>query len=101
VGERKRRYSAGPGFVRTAIYDDATPDRFHVKHSMDVEAVLDSIARDREIMRNNGPIKVAARLPMIVVEDLQRRGIYDDQDAFKIWLNSSEADPWRIWKGQL
>ena len=29
------------------------------------------------------------------------RGIWDDHDAFKAWLNSSEAAPFRIWRGRL
>lgn len=100
MGEQKRRFSAGAGYIRTAIYDDATPDTFHVKHSMDVEPVLDSIARDREIM-THGVNKLVGRLPMIVVEDLMRRGIYDDPDAFDRWWNSIEANPWRIWRGRI
>ncbi|HJZ15744.1 MAG TPA: hypothetical protein VJ251_09870, partial [Stellaceae bacterium] len=68
--------------------------------SMDVEPVLDSIARDRELM-THGVNKVVGRLPAIVVEDLIKRGLYYDPDAFDRWWNSYEADPWRIWKGQL
>jgi hypothetical protein len=98
VGEAKRIYQYRNGVARQTIFDGET---LTIHTAMDVEAVLDSIARDREIFSHTGPTKVAARLPMIVVEDLQRRGIYDDEDAFKAWLNSIEAAPWRIWKGRL
>jgi hypothetical protein len=101
MGEARRRYDARNGVVRTAIYDDSAPDTFHVKHSQDVEPILDSIARDQEIMRNDRDNKLTHRIPTVIYEELQRAGIADDPDLFKKWLNSSEADPWRIWRGRL
>ena len=81
------------------IFDD-TSTQFHVKHEQDVEPILDSIHRDREIMPH-GENKLAARIPTVIYEELQRQGIADDPDLFKAWLNSSDAEPWRIWKGVL
>ena len=101
MGEQKRRYSAREGLTRTVITDDAAPNEFRVRHSQDVEPILDSIARDREIMANNGVNKLTHRIPTVIYEELQRAGIADDPDLFKAWLNSSEADAWRIWKGRL
>jgi hypothetical protein len=101
VGEHRRRYDARNGVSRTLIIDDSTPGLFHVEHSQDVEPVLDSIARDREIMPNSGHDKLTHRIPTIIYEQLQALGIADDPDLFKAWLNSSAADPWRIWKGRL
>ena len=100
MGEARRRFDARNGVERTLILDDAS-SVFHVHHRQDVEPILDSIARDREIMPNTGENKLAARIPTVIYEELQRAGIADDPDLFRIWLNSSEAAPWRIWKGQL
>ena len=100
MGEARRRYDARNGVERTLILDDAS-SQFVVQHSQDVEPILDSIHRDREIMPNTGGNKLAARIPTIIYEELQRNGIADDPDLFKAWLNSSDAAPWRIWKGQL
>jgi hypothetical protein len=100
VGEQKRRYDARNGVSRTMILDDAS-DVFHVKHSQDVEPILDSIKRDQEIMPQGGHNKLAARIPTVIYEELQRAGIADDPDLFKAWLNSPEAEPWRIWRGRL
>ncbi len=86
--------------LRATLVDEEAPDRLVVHTRMDLEPVLDSIARDREIMRH-GTNKLAARLPLIVYEDLVNRGIVGDEDAFKRWLNGPEATPWRIWKGIL
>jgi hypothetical protein len=99
MGEARRRYSARNGVERTMILNEGSP-QFVVRTSQDVEPILDSIARDREIMPH-GENKLAARLPLIVYEELQRLGIADDPDLFRAWLNSSDADPWRIWRGRL
>jgi hypothetical protein len=98
VGEARRRYQHRDGVSRETIFDG---HYLHIKTSMDVEPVLDSVARDREIMRNSGDNKLLGRLPMIVVEDLIKREIYDDPDAFDRWWNSIEANPWRIWRGRI
>jgi len=100
MGEARRRYRARDGVTRDTVFDPDYPNRFGVFTQQDIEPVLDSIARDREIMPH-GVNKLAARLPMIVYEDLQRRGILDDEDDFKRWLNGPEAAPWRIWRGRL
>jgi hypothetical protein len=97
VGEQKRRYQARDGVSRETIFDG---ERLTIHTSMDVEPVLDSIARDRELMIH-GVNKVVGRLPAIIVENLIKRGLYYDPDAFDRWWNSYEADPWRIWKGRL
>ena len=99
MGEQKRRYDARNGVSRTMIFDDASTT-FTVQTTMDVEPILDSIARDQETMRH-GTNKLAARLPVFIYEDLVHRGIVGDEDAFKKWLNGPEAEPWRIWKGVL
>jgi hypothetical protein len=101
VGELRRLYSSDGEVIRTVISNDSDPWAFHVKHSQDVEPILDSIARDREVMSNRGYNKLSHRIPTIIYEQLQLKGIADDPDRFKAWLNSSEADPWRIWPGRL
>ena len=45
--------------------------------------------------------KLTHRIPTVIYEELQRQGIADDPDLFKAWLNSSDADDWRIWQGRL
>ena len=98
MGEARRRYQNRDGVARETIVDG---DRLIIHTAMDVEPVLDSIARDREIMAQTGDNKLLGRLPMIVVEDLIKRGIYNDPDAFDRWWNSIEANLWRIWGGSI
>ena len=100
MGERKRVYEVRAGVARTLITDDAS-GVFHVQTTSDVEPVLDSIKRDQELMSQSGPNKLAARIPLFIYEELQRKGITEDESLFKAWLNSSDAAPWRIWRGRL
>jgi hypothetical protein len=100
MGERKRRYFAQNGVARTLVFDEDEPDRFGIHVLQDVEPILDSIKRDQEIMPH-GVNKLAARIPLFLYEDLYARGIVQDEDRFKKWLNGPEAAPWRVWKGQL
>jgi hypothetical protein len=92
-------YEDRNGVRRTLIADDERPDRFVVKTSQDLEPILDSVARDRELMPNTGVNKLAARIPVSIYE----RSIHEEwsEADWKRWLNSSEAEPFRIWKGQL
>ena len=88
---------------RTLITDDAEPEDFTVRTEEDVEPLLKSIARDRELMRNDGHNKLAARIPVIVAEDLIERGICHDEGRFKAWLKwyNGEAAPFRIYNGRV
>ena len=99
MSETRRLYMVDGGIVRETIYDHAE-GRLVVRMRQNVDEILAGIARDRETMRRTDMKKVAT-LPAFVVEDLTHRGIYDDRDAFDAWLNSSEADPWRVWKGRV
>jgi hypothetical protein len=87
------------GIVRETIYDPGE-GRLVVQMRQNVDEIIAGIERDRDNMKRTMNKKVAT-LPAFVVEDLTYRGIYDDRDAFDAWLNSSEADPWRVWKGRV
>jgi hypothetical protein len=92
-------YSELDGVRRTLVYNDDNPKEFHVKTTQDVEPILDSVVRDREIMRNTGAEKLVARVPVSIYE----RAIHeqwDDRDWDR-WLNSFEAQPFRIWQGSV
>ena len=100
MGERRRKYQAQDGLEREIIFDSDAPDRFTIKTSQDIEPVLDAIAASRDVQQKGANRKIAT-LPIFIVEDLIHRGIYYDEDRFKTWLNSSEAAPWRTWRGRV
>ena len=99
MSERQRIYRDRDGVRRTMIWDDEDPDQVVVKTAQDVEPVLDSVERDRAIMKHDGVNKLLARLPVEVFE----RSIHEqwDETDWKRYLNSSEAAPFRIWRGDV
>jgi hypothetical protein len=98
VAERSRVYHNGYGVRRTLIVDDERPG-FVVQTEQDIEPVLDSIERDRATMAHDGVNKLLARIPISIFE----RSVHEqwDEGDWKKWLNSSEAAPFRIWRGRV
>ena len=96
--ERSRVYHNADGVRRTLIVDDERPG-FVVNTSQDIEPVLDSLERDRAIMRHDGVNKLLARIPVSIFE----RSVHEqwDEGDWKRWLNSSEAEPFRVWRGRV
>jgi hypothetical protein len=86
------------GVRRTLIVDDERPG-FVVNTEQNLDEVLAGIARDREIMRQNGDGRLEARLPVPIAERFMLPGGGWDDERLARFLVSSEARPWRIWKG--
>jgi hypothetical protein len=95
-------YDDANGVRRTLIADDERPDRFVVKTTQDIEPLLASIARDRELMRNTGDAKILGRLPVEVYERAVHEQ-WDEGDWRKFWNGAGPDDlpngrALRIWK---
>lgn len=97
MSERQRVYRDRDGIKRTMLWDDEDPDQVTVHTQQDVEPVLDSVERDRAMMAHDGVNKLLARIPVSIFE----RSVHEqwDDGDWKRWLNSSEAAPFRIWRG--
>jgi hypothetical protein len=88
-------YEDRNGVRRTLIADDERPDQFVVKTSQDLEPILDSVARDRELFANTGDMKVLGRVPVAVYE----RAVHEEweESDWRKWWNG-EGRAFRIWK---
>ena len=97
--ERRTIYRNADGVRRTLITDDERPEDFAVHTEQDIEPILDSVERDRAIMSHNGVNKLLARIPIEVYE----RSVHEqwDEADWARYLNSSEAAPFRIWRGRV
>jgi len=42
-----------------------------------------------------------ARIPLILVEQMMREGVWGDQDRIREWLNNPENEPFRTTKGKV
>jgi hypothetical protein len=99
MSERQRIYRDADGVRRTMIWDDEDPDQVTVHTQQDVEPILDSIERDRAVMTHDGFNKLLARIPITIYERSVHEGW--DEEKWARWLNSSEAAPFRIWRGRV
>ena len=93
--ERRRLYRDRDGIRRTAIWDDEDPETLVVHTEEDLEPLLDSVARDREIMRNDGVNKLLGRVPVTVYE----RAVHEqwEESDWRKWWNG-EGRAFRIWR---
>jgi hypothetical protein len=99
MSERRTIYRDADGVRRTLVTDDERPEDFGVLTQQDIEPILDSVARDRETMSHNGVNKLLARIPIEIYE----RSVHEQwsERDWSRWLNSSEAEPFRIWRGRV
>ena len=96
--ERKTQYRNHDGVRRTLITDDETPNVVTVHTEEDLEPLLDSVARDREIMRNDGANKLLGRIPVTLYERAVTEQ-WDESDWRKWWNGDGRA--FRIWDGRI
>jgi hypothetical protein len=102
VSEIQRIYHNSNGIRRTVVADPDRGGEFGILVEQDLEDILDGIQRQRENHKTGiTDNKRVGSIPFIVAEDLKRRGIWDDDDAFRKWLNSWEARPFRVWEGRV
>jgi hypothetical protein len=94
MAQQRHVYLNRDGVRKTLIWDDDAPDHFVIRTEEDIEPLLESVHRDREIMRNNGPNKVLGRVPRTVVE----RAAHEQwgEDDWRKWWNG-EGRAFRIW----
>ena len=97
--ERRTIYRNADGVRRTLITDDERPEDFVIHTEQALDEILDSVERDRAIMSHNGLNKLLARIPIEVYE-LSVHQQWDEADWAR-YLNSSEAAPFRIWRGNV
>ena len=95
----KYTYRNSDGIKRTFYVDPDKPYSPLVHTEQDVSELVESVKHDRENMRNNGPSKVVARIPITVWEQSVHQQ-WDNGD-WKKYLNSPEARDFRIWEGKV
>jgi hypothetical protein len=77
--------------VTQLFHYDHTTDQFHVENVYDAEPVLEQNKGLDSLVGPDanwkGDMHRVAQIPMTIYMDLVKRGITNDQKAFKKWLN--------------
>jgi hypothetical protein len=97
MSEQRFTYLNKNGVRRTMIWDLVRPDEVTVHAEQDIGEILDGVHRDREIMNQRGPNKVLARVPAIFADKV----LLMDDDELKHFLNDSDNEAFRIWRGRV
>lgn len=90
------------GSVIKTIHTDAhDPDRMVEVTHQDLDPLLEQVKKDRETHVQSKDMKLAAWIPMEVVERMMRDGSFNDPEAIKRWANDPQNECFRVWKGRL
>ena len=97
--EHRVTYQDANGVRRTMIMDDERPDRIVVHTEQILDQILAGVQRDREFSQAGRDMKRIGVMPVEVFE----RSIHEQwgPDDEAKWLNSSEAAPFRVWRGRV
>lgn len=87
--------------IKTLHTDAHDPDRMVEVTVQDLDPLLEQVRRDRETHVQGKEMKLAAWIPMEVVERMMREGSWNDPAAIKRWANDPQNECFRVWKGRL
>lgn len=98
------------GITKTILHSDDSEGKIHIETTQDVQPVLE----ENKIRRNLGEFHNkkkdwyhAASIPLVVVEQLVKKGIMHphgavkDKARFKKWVNDPDNRAFRIWQGNV
>lgn len=97
--EHKLVYRDSNGLRRTMVTDDERPGEIRVFTELQMDEILQGIARDRELHPTKSNNKLVARVPMTVME----QSIHEnwDEGDWKKWLNDPDNSHFRVWQGRV
>lgn len=90
------------GSVLKTFHVDTTEEGRTIEVTeQNLEPLLEAVKRERETREQDPEMKLAALIPMAVVEQMMRDGSWNDEAAIKRWLNDPANDCFRVWRGKL
>ena len=98
------------GITKTILHSDDSEGKIHIETKQDVQPVLE----ENKIRHNLGEFHNkkkdwyhAASIPLVVVQQLVKKGIMHphgavkDKARFKKWVNDPDNRAFRIWQGNV
>jgi len=89
---------SGSGILRWAVQQ---PGEVVVVDEQECADLLRANARDADVDQRGRQFRLAARIPMSVIQQAAREGWLDDKERWKKWLNDSQNRAHRVWGGKL
>lgn len=89
------------GTVIRRVHVEREDGTFHLSTEQDLESVVEENKYLRENQTGKEQFRLAARVPVHVVEQAFREGWFHDDDAWKKWMNDAENRDHRVWEGRI
>jgi hypothetical protein len=89
------------GVVRRHAHNDTEDGRFVIASEMECDQLIRENRALREQPSQKGDFRLAARIPMPIVEKMMLDGSFHDEDAWKRVLNNPEYRDFRVWEGRV
>lgn len=88
--------------IKTYLEYDGTDDNAVIRKEQDVTGIVESNrAAFDGAPKRWGDMTHVGRIPLTVYYELERKGILNDQDALRKWLNDPENAMWRVRPGTI
>lgn len=91
--------------IRRNFHFDEIEESFHIETVQDVSQIVElnkaSTAAVDERAGWKGDMHLVARIPMNLFMELQQKGIADDDEALRRWLNDSDNRVFRTRHGKV
>jgi len=84
-----------------SIINVSTQDDSELKHIVDGNEKLKFATRNNTYKGDSQFSHRVARIPLIVVEQMMRDGVWNNQERMREWLNNPENAPFRTTKGKV
>jgi len=84
-----------------SIINVSSQDDTELKHIVDGNEKLKFATRHNTYKGDSQFSHRVARIPLIVVEQMMRDGVWNNQEKMREWLNNPENAPFRTTKGKV
>jgi hypothetical protein len=76
-------------------------DQLSVHTEQDATRVLMANARDRDVDQSKRAFRLAARIPLSVIQQAAQEGWLHDKARWRRWLNDPDNRHFRVWGGKV
>lgn len=96
--EQRQIYDHRGTVIREVRYSGPEEAVFVTREICD--PLLDKVQRERELTQSKD-MKLAARIPITVVEQAMREGWFNDKARWRRWLNDPDNRGFRVYQGRV